>query len=73
MLPRNYWLDLFVDSTWQKFSDAGGLVSGFRESRRKTVGQIRTGDYLRCYLTGVQRFIGILEVVLPAHEDSTPI
>jgi hypothetical protein len=73
MSERNYWLDLFTGTTWQEFLDAGGKVTGFRERRRKTVQQIKVGDYLLCYLTGVSRFIGALEVVKPAYQDSSPI
>jgi len=65
MDTRNYWLDLFTGSTWQEFLDAGSEVSGFRERRRKTVQQIKKGGYLLCYLTGVSRWIGVLEVVSP--------
>jgi hypothetical protein len=36
MATRNYWLDLFTGTTWKEFLDAGGEVSGFRESRWKT-------------------------------------
>jgi len=64
MDTRNYWLDLFTGTTWQEFLDAGSEVSGFRERRRKTVQQIKRGDYLLCYLTGVSRWIGVLEVVI---------
>jgi len=42
-----------------------GTVSGFRESRWATVQKIKPGDYLLCYLTGISRFIGALEVVSP--------
>lgn len=66
---RTYWLDLFTGVTWQEFLDAGGTVSGFRESRWKVVQKIRPGDYLLCYLTGVSRFIGALEVTSPAFRD----
>ena len=62
-MSRTYWLDLFTGATWQEFQQAGSSVSGFRESRRKIVQQIAIGDYLICYLTGVSRFIGALEVV----------
>ena len=61
-MGRNYWLDLFTGTTWAEFQKAGSSVSGFRESRWKTVQRISPGDYLVCYLTGVSRFIGILEV-----------
>jgi EVE domain len=73
MPQRDYWLDLFTGTTWQEFLKAGCEVSGFRESRQRMVEQIKLGDYLLCYLTGVSRFIGILEVVKKPFKDSKPI
>ncbi|MEW5975076.1 MAG: hypothetical protein AB1898_04630 [Acidobacteriota bacterium] len=73
MPPRNYWLDLFTGTTWKEFLDAGGKVSGFRESRWTTVQKIRKGDYLLCYLTGVSRFIGVLEVESEPYKDTAVI
>ncbi len=70
---RNYWLDLFTVTTWKEFIDAGGEVSGFRESRWKTVRQIKPGDYLLYYLTGVSRWIGVLQIVSAPYKDFTPI
>jgi hypothetical protein len=49
---------------------APGAVSGFPESRWKTVQQVHVGDYLLCYLTGISRFIGVLEVVKSAYKDN---
>lgn len=72
-MSRNYWLDLFTWKTWQEFLAAGGDVSGFRENRWKTVQKIKPGDYLLCYLTGVSRWIGILEVTSEAFKDDSPI
>lgn len=52
MASRSYWLDLFTGTTWKEFVDAVAVqVSGFRESRWKTVQKMRPGDYLLCYLT----------------------
>ena len=68
-----YWLDLFTGKTWQEFLDAGANVSGFRESRWKTVQQIKVGDRLICYLTGVSRFIGVLEVTETAFQSEDKI
>jgi len=68
-MERRYWLDLFTGTTWNEFLKAGGTVSGFRESRWTTVQQLRPGDYLLCYLTGVSRWIGILEVTGDAYLD----
>ena len=73
MSKRNYWLDLFTGVTWEEFLAAGANVSGFRESRWPTVQKIKPGDYLLCYLTGVSRFIGVLETSSPPFKDSSPI
>lgn len=68
-----YWLDLFTWTTWQEFLKAGGEVSGFRDRRWNTVKKIKHGDYLICYLTGIMRFIGILEVISEPFRDGTII
>ena len=73
MIKRSYWLDLFTGVTWEEFRKAGSNISGFRESRWKTVQKIKKGDYLVCYLTGVSRFIGILEVTGTAFKDTSPV
>jgi hypothetical protein len=67
-----YWLDLFTGMTWDEFRRAGASVSGFRERMRKAVGGIRKGDILLCYLTGVMRWVGALEVLGPS-KDQSPI
>jgi len=70
---RKYWLDLFSPQTWEEFLATDQSVSGFRESKWKTVQRIQPGDYLICYLTGVSRFVGMLEVTSEAFVDSTRI
>ncbi|MBA2724994.1 MAG: hypothetical protein H0U53_03295 [Actinobacteria bacterium] len=68
-----YWLDLFTWKTWDQFLKSGANISGFTEYRRKTVERFVTGDILLCYLTGISRFIGILEVISGVITDGTPI
>ena len=68
-----YWLDLFTGTTWKQFREAGASVSGFRESRWKTVQRIKPGDFLLCYVTGIMRWVGLLEVTSDAYQDSSPI
>ncbi len=68
-----YWIDLFTYKTWQEFLNAGGNVSGFREKRWRTVQKIQRGDIFICYLTGLSRFIGLLEVTGDPYFDNTPI
>ena len=72
-VTRAYWLDLFTGKTWDEFLRAGGDVSGFRSSRRKSVRKISIGDYLVCYLTGVSRFVGVLEVTGEPFTDESKI
>jgi len=38
-------------------------VSGFRSKQVNQVKQIKTGDIFLCYLTGVMRWVGALEIV----------
>lgn len=66
---RTYWLNLFSPQTWQQFLDAGATVTGFRANRWSKVQRIAIGDYMLCYLTGVSRFIGILEVISEPYQD----
>lgn len=73
MAERTYWLDLFTGTTWQEFLDAGAEVSGFRESRWNTLQKVKVGDYLLCYITGISRWIGILEVVSKPFRDDAPV
>src|SRR5450759_1671692 len=61
-MARTYWIDLFTGTTWEEFLAAGGTVSGFRETQWTTAKKIAPGDWLLCYVTGVSRWIGILEV-----------
>lgn len=72
-MARSYWLDLFTYDTWTQFLAAGGLVSGFRKNRVKVCQQMRKGDFLLCYLTGVSRWIGVLEITGDSFFDETPI
>jgi hypothetical protein len=73
MSTMNYWIDLFTGTSWQEFIDAGGNISGFRESRWSSVQKIEPGDYLICYLVGVSRFIGMLEVISKPYKGTTAI
>lgn len=65
-----FWLDLFTGTTWDEFHASGSSISGFSQRRRNTVKQIKQGDILLCYLTGVMRWVGALEVVGPSNDKS---
>lgn len=66
----NYWLDLFTRETWEEFRKAGAKITGFRESRRKSLQRVERGDIFLCYLTGVMHWVGALEVISPCNDDS---
>jgi len=64
-----YWLDLFTGTTWSEFQNAGANVSGFRPRMRNAAKNVKPGDILLCYLTGVMRWVGALEVIGPSKDD----
>jgi hypothetical protein len=59
----NYWIDLFTGTTWSQFREAGAKISGFRSRMRAIARKVNLGDTFLCYLTGVMRWVGALEVV----------
>src|SRR6187397_2725790 len=59
----NYWLDLFTGVTWDEFRQAGAKTNGFRHRLRALASRILPGDVLLCYVTGVMRWVGALEVI----------
>jgi len=69
----NYWVDLFTGTTWEEFHKAGAKVSGFREHQRPRAKRVRPGDIFLCYMVGVKRWVGFLDVVSEAFEDTSPI
>ena len=73
MAERTYWLDLFTGTSWQEFLDAGGTVSGFRKSRWNSLQKIKPGDYFLCYVTGISRWVGVLEVISEAYKDTATV
>lgn len=72
-MSRAYWLDLFTGTTWAEFIAAGATVSGFRLKRKPWTKKIKPGDYFVCYLTGVSRFVGLLEVTSGVFESQDQI
>jgi predicted RNA-binding protein len=73
MSTRNYWLNTFRPETWQEFLDSGAQITGFNKHRQHSIQSIQISDYLLCYMAGVSRWVGILEVTSKPYEDDTPI
>jgi hypothetical protein len=73
MADRTYWAQVFTPETWQRFLDYGARTTGFRGGRWGHVQKLRPGDYLLCYLSGISKWVGILEVKADPYLDTTPI
>ena len=54
-------------------AERGFDVIGFKERRRRQAEQMRPGDEIAFYVTGVQEFGGIVRVASEMYEDRTPI
>lgn len=70
---RRYFLDIFSVATWGEFLAAGAQVSGFRQGSWPLARRVQPGDMLLCYLVGVSRFVGLLEVTSSAYIDNKRI
>jgi len=69
-----YWINLFTGRTWQEFQAAGAVVSGFRAGRSEArARKIKRGDVFLCYMVGVSRWVGLLEIESERFHDETPI
>jgi hypothetical protein len=69
-----YWLNLFTGRTWHEFQAAGAAVSGFRAGRSEArARKINRGDVFLCYLVGVSRWVGLLQIESEQFNDQTEI
>ena len=65
-----YYLDLFSPATYEDFVNSHSNVSGFRERYVNQASKVKLGDKLICYMTGLSRWIGILEVTSEFFKDT---
>ena len=69
-----YLLNLFTTNTWERFQKAGETVTGFRERHRRIAHErVKQGDILICYLTGLSRWCGLLQVESAVFVDDSQI
>lgn len=57
-----YWLNLFTGTTWREFQEHGANISGFRDRNWARASKIKPGDIFLCYLVGVSRWVGLLQI-----------
>lgn len=72
-LNMTYWLNLFTGTTWDEFQTAGSKISGFREHNWSRAKTIKPGDIFLCYMVGVSRWVGLLEIESERFRDETAI
>jgi len=68
---HNHAARLVIDNCFKfeiEFRAAGANCTGFRPRMRRLVGTVERGDILLCYLTGVMRWVGALEVLGPSKD-----
>lgn len=71
----NYYIDLYSPETAMAFEKSSRDITGFRLSRKTYVEnkKISAGDKLICYVTRIQRFVGVLEIKSEPFQESKPI
>lgn len=71
----NYFVDLFSPETATAFENSAKDVSGFRITQKTYVEnkKIGPGDKFICYVTRLQRFVGVLEIKDVYFIDDKPI
>ncbi|MEM0143198.1 MAG: hypothetical protein QXL94_04510 [Candidatus Parvarchaeum sp.] len=71
----NYYIDLFSPETAKIFEKSDRTISGFRVSRKTYIDnqKITQRDRFICYVTRIQRFIGVLEILSGPFQDDKPI
>jgi hypothetical protein len=71
----NYYIDLYSPETAMAFKKSSKDITGFRISRKTYVEnkKIGAGDKLICYVTRLQRFVGVLEIKSGPFQDRRPI
>lgn len=72
-MERAFWVCIFTYQAWENFLADGGRTASFRDRRWRTVQNIKEGDILLCYLTGISRWIGAMQVTGAPYRDTTTL
>ena len=68
-----YWIVVGSPENFQIAISRGFDLFGFKSTRRRETGEMRPGDKLVFYLTGIKKFGGIASVASDAFEDHKKI
>ncbi len=68
-----YWIVVGSPENFRIAVDRGFDLFGFKSTRRRESGEMRKGDKLVFYLTGLKKFGGIATVTSESFEDHTKV
>jgi len=68
-----YWIVVGSPDNFEIARRRGFDIFGFKSSRRREASEMKPGDKLVFYLTGVMKLAGIATVDSPYFEDHTPV
>ncbi len=69
----NYWIVVGSEENMRIAQARGFDLFGFKSTRRREAAQMRPGDKLIFYLTGIMKFGGLAQVTSEYFEDHTPV
>jgi predicted RNA-binding protein len=68
-----YWIVVSSVENWQRTVDRGFTIQGLKSRHRKKAEQMRPGDKIIYYVTGIKAFAGITTVTSTYFESDEPI
>jgi predicted RNA-binding protein len=68
-----YWIVVGSPENFEIARDRGFDMFGFKSTRRRESAEMKPGDKLIFYLTGVMKFGGVVDVASEVFEDHTPV
>ncbi|WP_437757145.1 hypothetical protein [Sorangium sp. So ce1389] len=68
-----HYVTLFSPETYRRFSESKRDTSAVRTRQQKAADRVNVGDLLVAYMTGLSRWVGLLEITGPVYEDHTPL
>lgn len=69
----NYWIVVGSEENFNIAKERGFDLFGFKSTRRREVSEMKAGDKLVFYLTGIMRFGGVAEITSEYFEDHTKV
>src|SRR3989304_4935257 len=69
----SYWIVVGSEENMRIAQARGFDIFGFKSPRRREAAQMRPGDKLVFYLTGIMKFGGLATVASEYFEDGTPV